>query len=294
MALTQLKFLAMSDLEGRYDYIRQLADGDLSEYDFILYKGDTPDPQVYKEIRKSRSLGGKPWEERTSTSIMEESEDVKAAFRKAVEDSTKINDLFSVIKRKTPIYGVLGNSDTVPTRIAPHLGLDPVDFGKNIDILHKKVLDVKGYKLLGYSGRVKYKDENIVEAPELMFTEDQAAADLAKLFVQVDARKTIFVTHVPPYGILDKVKDDWIPYAVSTYGEKAKEGHIGSSAFRDAALKYQPLLHIFGHVHETPGIEKQGGTTFINGGALGETAEMEEVTIADGEISFKWIKVEEL
>ena len=169
--MSGLKFLAMSDLEGRHDYISLLADSDLSKYDFILYKGDTPDPQVYKEIRRSRSLGGKPWEERTSTSIMEESEDVKAAFSKAVEDSTKINDLFSVIKKKIPIYGVLGNSDTVPTRIAPHLDRDPVDFSENIDILHKKIVDVKGYNLLGYNGRVKYLDENIVEAPELMFTE---------------------------------------------------------------------------------------------------------------------------
>ena len=292
--MSRLIFLAMSDLEGRHDYISLLAESDLSKYDFILYKGDTPDPQVYKEIRKSRSLGGKPWEERTSTSIMEESEEVKAAFSKAVEDSTKINGLFSVIKKKTPIYGVLGNSDTVPTRIAPHLGLDPVDFGENIEILHNKIVKVKGFNLIGYNGRVKYLDENIVEAPELMFTEDQAAADLNGLFEQVDSSKTIFVTHVPPYRILDKVKEDWISYAVSTYGERANEGNIGCTVFRDTSLKFHPLLHTFGHVHETPGIEKQGETTFINGGALGETGEMEEVTIEDGEVSFRWVKLTDL
>lgn len=238
-------------------------------------------------------MSGKPWEERTSTSIMEESEDVKAAFRKAVEDSTKINNLFSEIRRKIPMYGVLGNSDTVPTRIAPHLGLNPVNFSENINILHKRVFEIKGFNLVGYNGRVKYLDENIVEAPELMFTEDQAAADLARLFEQVDARKTIFVTHVPPYRILDKVKEDWIPYAVSTYGEKAKEGHIGCSAFRDAALRFQPLMHTFGHVHETRGVERQGETIFMNGGALGESREMEEVTIEDGVISCRWIKLGE-
>jgi Icc-related predicted phosphoesterase len=292
--LSDLTFLAMSDLEGRHDYISLLADSDLSKYEFILYKGDTPDPQVYKKIRKSRSLGGQPWEERTSTSIMEESEDVKEAFRKAVEDSTKINHLFAVIKKKIPIYGVLGNSDTVPTRIAPLLGLDPVDFSKNIEILHKKFINVKGFTLLGYNGRVKYLDENIVEAPDLMFTEDQAAADLAKLFQQVDPKKTIFVTHVPPYRILDKVNEDWVAYAISTYGEKAKEGHIGSNAFRDAALKFQPLLHTFGHIHETSGVEKHGETTFINGGALGETAEMEMVTIKDGEVSCEWVGISDL
>ena len=292
--MDELTFIAMSDLEGRHDYISLLVDADLSRYDFILYKGDTPDPQVYKNIRKARSLGGKPWEERTSTSIMEESEDVKAAFRKAVEDSSKINHLFSIIKKKIPIYGVLGNSDTVPTQIAPKLGLEPVDFSKNIDMLHNKITEVKGYSIIGYHGRVRYLDENIIEAPELMFVEETAAEDLARLFDQTDPKKTIFVTHVPPYGILDRVKEDWIPYAVTTYGEKAKNGNIGSNAFRDIALKYRPLLYTFGHVHETPGVEKIGETTFINGGALGETGEVEEVTIQDGEVTCTWVSLKEM
>lgn len=292
--MSELRFLAFSDLEGRHDLIGLLVDANLSKYDFLLYKGDTPDPEVYKNIRKSRSLSGRPWEERTSTSIMEESEETKNAFRKAVEDSTKINNLFATIKKKIPIYGVLGNSDTVPTRIAPHLGLAPVNFSENIEILHNKIIKVKGFNLIGYNGRVKYIDEDIVEAPELMFDEDGAFEDLSKLLEKVDPQKTILVTHAPPHGILDKVKEDWISYAVATYGDKAKEGHIGSSAFRDAALKYQLLLHTFGHVHETAGVEKQGETTFINGGALGETAEVEEVGIKDGAVTCSWVKLSEL
>ena len=78
--MSELRFLAFSDLEGRHDLIGLLVDADLSKYDFLLYKGDTPDPEVYKNIRKARSLSGKPWEERTSTSIMEESDEVKNAF----------------------------------------------------------------------------------------------------------------------------------------------------------------------------------------------------------------------
>ena len=74
--MSELRFLAFSDLEGRHDLIGLLVDADLSKYDFLLYKGDTPDPEVYKNIRKSRSLAGRPWEERTSTSIMEESDSI--------------------------------------------------------------------------------------------------------------------------------------------------------------------------------------------------------------------------
>lgn len=292
--MSELKFLAFSDLEGRHDLIALLLDANLSKYNFLLYKGDTPDPEIYKNIRRVRSLSGRPWSERTSNSIMEESEVVKNAFIKAVEDSTKINNLFSLLKNKIPIYGILGNSDTVPTHIAPHLGLEPVDFSKNIKILHNKILEIGDFYLIGYNGRVKYIDENIVEAPELMFSEDKAFEDLRKLFEEVNPRRTIFVTHVPPYGILDRVKDDWVSYAIATYGDKAKNGNIGSLAFRDIVLKYHPFLHTFGHVHESAGVQHWDDITFINGGALGETEKVEEVTIENGRIKCRWISLREL
>jgi Icc-related predicted phosphoesterase len=169
--VSELKFLAMSDLEGRHDLIKQLADADLSKYDLLLYKGDTPDPHVYKEIRRSMTLGGTQWEKRTSTGIYDEYEESRKAFRKSVEDSTIINNLFGEIKKKIPIYGVLGNSDTVPTMIAPKIGMEPVDFGEHIVLVHKTVETLKGFSFVGYNGRVRYLDEVIVEAPQLSFIE---------------------------------------------------------------------------------------------------------------------------
>ena len=290
----ELKFLAMSDLEGRHDLVKKLLDADLSKYDLLLYKGDTPDPQVYKKIRRAMTLSGNQWSARTSTGIYDEHEESRKAFRKSVEDSTIINNLFGEIKKKLPIYGVLGNSDTVPTMVAPKIGMEAVDFGKYITLVHNKIEQFKGFTFVGYNGRVRYLDEEIVEAPQLSFIEEKALEDLHKLFKQVDPDKTIFVTHAPPYGILDKVAPEWVSYGVGTYGEKAKEGHIGANAFRTISLEYQPLLHTFGHIHETPGVEKHGKTTFINGGALGETEEMEEVTIKNGKVSCRWVKIKEL
>jgi Icc-related predicted phosphoesterase len=292
--LSELTFLAFSDLEGRHDLIQQLADADLSKYDLLLYKGDTPDPHIYKEIRRSMTLGGTQWEKRTSTGIYDEYEESRKAFRKSVEDSTVINNLFAEIKKKIPIYGVLGNSDTVPTMIAPKIGMDPVDFSENIILVHKKVETVKGFSLVGYNGRVRYLDEIIVEAPQLSFIEETAEADLQALFETLNPETTIFVTHAPPYGILDQVAEEWVSYGVGTYGPKAVDGHIGSNAFRDIALRYQPLIHTFGHIHERPGVEIHGRTIFINGGALGETAEVEEVTVKNGDVNVKWVKIAEL
>ncbi len=292
--MSSLKFLAFSDLEGRHDLMSLLTTADLSKYDFLLYKGDTPDPHVYKELRKARTLAGNSWEKKTSSAFLEESEEAKKAFIKAVEDSTKINDIFSILKKKLPLYGVLGNSDTVPTMIAPKVGLPPVDFSKNINIIHKRVVEFKGFYFVGYNGRAQYLDETIIEAPDLYFNEQKAAQDLHELFKNVDPVKTLFITHAPPYGILDKVQESWVAYGVGTYGEKAKDGHIGSDAFKEIVFKYQPLLHTFGHIHETPGIEKHGKTTFINGGALGETGEIEEVTIQGDKVTCRWVKLTDL
>ena len=46
--------------------------------------------------------------------------------------------------------------------------------------------------------------------------------------------KTIFVSHAPPYGILD-----------STY-----EGHSGSKAILNFVTETKPKLHLFGHIHD--------------------------------------------
>ncbi len=292
--MEKLSFLAFSDLEGRHDLIRLLGDADLSRYDCLVYKGDTPDPAVYKEIRRSLTLKGSSWSDRTATAIINNYGEAWEASVKAVEDSAKVADLLRSIRQRIPIYGVLGNSDTVPTVMAPALGLQPVDSTESMELVHNRTAEFKGFDLLGYNGRVQYIDETIVEAPQLYFAEEDAARDLAALFEQVQPETTIFITHAPPYGILDNVKEDWVSYAMGTYGESGKNGHIGSKTFRDLTSRYQPLVHTFGHVHERPGVEKHGRTTFINGGALGETEEVEEVIIEDGEVSCRWIRLADL
>ncbi len=41
----------------------------------------------------------------------------------------------------------------------------------------------------------------------------------------------------------------------------------GSQVVRDAILRYQPLLSLHGHIHESRGIIKLGRTTAINPGS---------------------------
>jgi len=44
--------------------------------------------------------------------------------------------------------------------------------------------------------------------------------------------------------------------------------HVGSPLIRDFIEKYKPLLVVSGHIHESAAIDKIGGTTLINPGAL--------------------------
>ena len=42
---------------------------------------------------------------------------------------------------------------------------------------------------------------------------------------------------------------------------------VGSVAVRDAISKYQPLLSVHGHIHESRGVGKMGRTLAINPGS---------------------------
>jgi len=42
---------------------------------------------------------------------------------------------------------------------------------------------------------------------------------------------------------------------------------VGSTAVRDAILKYEPLLGLHGHIHESRGSRRMGRTTIVNPGS---------------------------
>jgi Icc-related predicted phosphoesterase len=76
--------------------------------------------------------------------------------------------------------------------------------------------------------------------------------DLKKLAALSDPKRTIYVTHTPPFqSRLDRLWD----------GEP-----IGSPAVRDFLAKHGPPLSLHGHVHESPGIDRRGATISANPG----------------------------
>lgn len=93
--------------------------------------------------------------------------------------------------------------------------------------------------------------------------------------------KIIFVSHILPQGILDKIH--------SKADKRIRGRHFGSKMFRRILKKYRPVLAIGGHFHENPGKDKLGKTIVLNPGAAvdGKAAVVE---IDDGKGKVKNIK----
>jgi Icc-related predicted phosphoesterase len=85
---------------------------------------------------------------------------------------------------------------------------------------------------------------------------------LEKLFnrfsKELENNKVIFVSHNVPYN----TKIDLI--TAKEAHKKAKGKHYGSKLVRRIIEKYQPLISIAGHIHESQGKDKIGKTVIIN------------------------------
>ena len=81
--------------------------------------------------------------------------------------------------------------------------------------------------------------------------------------------RCIFNLHCPPWGTaLDqapKLDDDLNPSVQP--GGGFEMAPAGSTAVRDAVQKYQPLLGLHGHIHESKGTCKIGRTLCLNPGS---------------------------
>jgi len=86
-----------------------------------------------------------------------------------------------------------------------------------------------------------------------------------------DFESAIFNFHVPPFdSTLDECpKLDWTtdPPSPIVVAGVAQSAPVGSTAVRKVVEKYQPMLQLTGHIHESRGLVKVGRTTVINPGS---------------------------
>ena len=95
--------------------------------------------------------------------------------------------------------------------------------------------------------------------------EEELAEKIENLVSQIDDMKgAIFNFHVPPYNTLldvaPKLSEDLTPSV-------SEEAHVGSTSVLEAIKKYQPLLGLHGHIHESRGIQRIGRTVCVNPGS---------------------------
>ena len=109
-----------------------------------------------------------------------------------------------------------------------------------------------------------------------------------------DPRKAIFNLHAPPYGtMLDLAPELDANKKPVTVAGQVNFVHVGSKAVREALEKYQPMIGLHGHIHESSGHDRIGDTTVVNPGSeYGEgILRGYIVEIADSKVVNQW-KVE--
>lgn len=100
-------------------------------------------------------------------------------------------------------------------------------------------------------------------------SEDELTKRIDDVMAEVsDPGRTIMSLHVPPYASgLDYAPelDDELRAVVTSGGPHMIP--VGSTATRDAIARYQPLLGLHGHIHESRGVRQQDGVSVGNPGS---------------------------
>ncbi|MEM4268139.1 MAG: metallophosphoesterase [Candidatus Woesearchaeota archaeon] len=177
--------------------------------------------------------------------------------------------LIKRVKTHNPIiefYLIFGNDDY---RVNYEILLNNEIKG-HFHLLHQAKKRIRQYTLIGYSYvnitpfslKDWEKDDFAAIEPQGVLTTPRSdytsiKSDLLN-YSREKMEKTIFVTHAPPYGTNCDILHDG--------------RHVGSKAIKEFIEKYQPLLVLSGHIHESPAISRSfqdqiGKTVCINPGS---------------------------
>lgn len=200
--------------------------------------------------------------------------------RHAEKNGKKILKFLS--KLDVPVYFVHGNWDGMQS------GGEMPEFSfkntRKMFFVHKKSKKFQNIFVVGYGGyRVTsmkeylYRDlsEQITTLPEITQFKKRMTGEIEKLFKKIKGKKTILITHDPPYKTLDYLKS-----ARKFYGEKIT---------RKIIEKYQPLLCVCSHFHEHQGTARIEKTLVVNSG-YGHKGQMALIEITDSRVKTKLIK----
>jgi len=133
-----------------------------------------------------------------------------------------------------------------------------------VEACDDRIVEIDDYTMvsLGWSNRTPFDSPRELE-------EDELFERVSRLADQVDEKDRLILNlHVPPYDSqLDTAPalDEELNVVMS--GSEPKMIPVGSTAVRELIEKYQPVLSLHGHVHESPGATNIGRTLSINPGS---------------------------
>jgi Icc-related predicted phosphoesterase len=127
-----------------------------------------------------------------------------------------------------------------------------------------KVIDLDGHELIS----LEYVTPTPWDTPRETDEEGMAKMLEEKAGWLKNPRQSIWNIHCPPKGTdIDLAPELDANLKIKSGAEGVKMIHVGSQAVYDAIEKYQPMLGLHGHIHESSGFSFIGETVCINPGS---------------------------
>ncbi len=143
-----------------------------------------------------------------------------------------------------------------------------------VELAEGRAVEVDGVEMISTGWSTPTPWQTYRECPE-----EQLADRIHRMIAGLrDPGRAIFNLHCPPY----RSKLDEAPALDSALrplhgGQLLRP--VGSTAVRDAIMRYQPALSLHGHIHEARGVARLGRTLAINPGSSYETGTLQGAVI---------------
>lgn len=285
--MRNLKIFYASDLHGAETTFRKFTNaGKFYKADLVIFGGDLTGKMVVPIVGKSGTYVCSYYGSKVKIKKEKDLPDLERNLRDAgfypfvisedelerldEDDAEKIikEKQSAVLKQWVQIADERYRGAGIPCIIIPgcvdDFYLDDIlNSGKFVQNGDGKVIEVNGFEVLSIGGSIP----SVFKHPR-EYSEEELAKKIDELASQVkDMNKCIFNIHIPPYDTdldLATVYDEDLKPVLD--GDSLATAPSGSKAVRAAIEKYQPLLALHGHVHESRGVTTIGRTICINSG----------------------------